>query len=189
MPGFPAGPGRAGFAGPSLPAAGLGGERDQRGREVHLGGGTAVRRHAQRHRDAVPCRQERDSEQAHVPGDRHVREGVAGQLPVEQRQFLLGHARSAVGNGDERAAANQRVPGHDDLGRLRRKRGGVLQQFGEQVHGVGRSDPADADTLLDVQNDSVVLRYLGRCGPEHVSQVQRLGRARGLVAGEDERAV
>ena len=70
-----AAPGPEGFACRGLPAAGGGVRRDQRGRQVHLGGGTPVRRLLQRHRDAVPRRQVRDREQAHMPGDRGVRGG------------------------------------------------------------------------------------------------------------------
>src|ERR1022692_4783545 len=40
----------------SRPAAGLGVLRDQRGRKVHLGGGTAARGQPQRHLDAVSRR-------------------------------------------------------------------------------------------------------------------------------------
>jgi hypothetical protein len=132
----------------------------------------------------------RDREQAHVPVDRRVREGRVGQLPVEPRQMLLRHAHSAVGNVDQRAATARCVPGHDYLGRLGRKRGGVLQQLGEQVHSVGRSAPADQDTQLDVEDDPVVLLDLGHRGPKHVHQGDWLGPATWcLVAREDERAV
>ncbi len=138
----------------------------------------------------MPRRQVRDREQAHVLGDRRVREGRVGQLRVELPQMLLGHAHSAVGNVDQRAAAARCVPGHGYLGRLRRKRGGVIQQLGEQVHGVGGSAPADRDTRLDVEDDPVVLLDLGRCGPKHVNQRDRLGPAGWcLGAREDERAV
>ena len=102
------------------------------------------------------------------------------------RSCSVGQARPAVGDGDERTAAAHQLPGHDDLGLLGRKRGGVLQQLGQQVHGVGRGVPADRDILLDVQGDPVVLLDLGQRGPEHVHQGEWPGRiARRLVTGQD----
>ena len=62
-----------------------------------------------------------------------------------------------------------------DAGEVEIVLAGCVQQFGEQVRGVGRGAPADVNTLLDVQRDPAVLRYLGCCGPEHVHQGERLG--------------
>ena len=80
--------------------------------------------------------------------------------------------------------------GDDDLGRLGRERGGVLEQLGEQVDGVGHGIPADPVAQRDVEDDPVVLLDLGDRGLEHVHQGYRLGPVPGcLVAREDERAV
>src|SRR5215470_10347277 len=54
-------------------------QRNQRSGKEHLGGGTAVRRHAHLHPDAVPRRQVPDREQTHVPGGRLVPGRRVGQ--------------------------------------------------------------------------------------------------------------
>ena len=75
-----------------------------------------------------------------------AREGRMGQLPVQLPQRSSGMpvppSLMLISEPPPRGCA----PDTGDPGRPGRERGGVLQQLGEQVRGVGRGAPADRDT-------------------------------------------
>ncbi len=108
-----------------------------------------------------------------------------GELRVERRVLLLGHAEPAVLDLDRQPLGHRRGP-HPDRARRGRVRRRVVDQLREQVDHVGHRGRRQVQLLVGVHLHPLVLGDLADGAAQDVDQGDRLGpAAAGLLAADD----